>query len=56
MFGNPQIDEPLMGAWRRALQCLEIRNEYDREYSFVYKASPGDNPNDNQGFIMTGNI
>jgi hypothetical protein len=45
LFGNPQIDEPLKSAWIRALQCLGIRDEYEREYSFTYKLYHGDEAN-----------
>jgi len=39
LFGKPQIDEPLIHAWERALQHLGItlRDEYGRECQYEYK-------------------
>jgi hypothetical protein len=45
LFGNPQIDEPLINAWTRALQYLGIRDGYGREYCFTDKLYHGDDTN-----------
>jgi hypothetical protein len=45
MFGNPQIDEPLVDAWRRAHRSLGILNEYEDEYSFRNKLADGNDGN-----------
>jgi hypothetical protein len=44
MFGDPQIDEPLIRAWRRAFKSLGITplNEYGREYSYKHVHDPND--------------
>ena len=46
LFGKPQIDEPLIHAWERALQHfgITLRNEYGRECQYEYK--PGHNNRD----------
>lgn len=40
LFGNPQINEPLIDAWRRVLRCL--KDEHGDEFSDDYVPRRGD--------------